>query len=110
MPLTIADLDRMEVAGSPAGGDRAVALRGSAQPHAHLGLATDALSVDRLPVEAAGPLGVVAFSVVAPGMVPSPPAVPDDVGLYGRPLPPVVGHGPVAVPVVEGRRRQVDGL
>ncbi len=68
--------------------DRAVLPLGSTEQHAQLSLSVDSILSDRVATEAAAPLGVPVFPVVAYGMTPSFRAYPGTVSLrmetYGR--------------------------
>lgn len=61
--------------------DRAVVPLGSTEQHAYLSLSTDSLLADRVAVEAAAPLGVPVFPVVAYGLTPYFLAYPGTVSL-----------------------------
>ncbi len=61
--------------------DRAVIPLGSTEQHAYLSLATDAILSERVAVEAAEPLGVPVFPVVAYGITPYFLAFPGSVSL-----------------------------
>src|SRR5262245_4857837 len=80
-PLKIADLNWMQVAEYLERDQRAVVPLGSVEQHAYLSLATDALLAERVAVEAAEPLGVVVFPVIAYGITPYTLAYPGSVSL-----------------------------
>ena len=61
--------------------DRAVLPLGSTEQHAYLSLSTDSLLAERVGVEAAEPLGVAVFPVVAYGITPYFMAYPGTVSL-----------------------------
>jgi len=61
--------------------DRAVLPVGCVEQHAYLSLATDAILAERLAVEAAEPLGVPVFPVVAYGITPNFMAYPGTLSL-----------------------------
>jgi len=61
--------------------DRAVLPIGSTEQHAYLSLATDSLLAERVAVEAAEPLGVPVFPVIAYGITPSFREYPGTVSL-----------------------------
>ncbi|MBP8242783.1 MAG: creatininase family protein, partial [Thermoflexales bacterium] len=66
--MRISELNWMQVEAYLGQDDRAVLPLGSTEQHAYLSLATDAILADRLANEAAEPLGVPVFPVVAYGL------------------------------------------
>lgn len=74
--MHVRDLNWMQVEKQAAKDDRAVLPIGSVEQHAYLSLATDAILAERVAVEAAEPLGVPVFPVVAYGITPSFMAYP----------------------------------
>jgi creatinine amidohydrolase len=79
--VKIADMNWMQVAEYLERDRRAVVPLGSVEQHAYLSLATDALLAERVAVEAAEPLGVVVFPVIAYGITPYTLAYPGSVSL-----------------------------
>lgn len=79
--MRIAELNWMQVEAYLRADDRAVLPLGSVEQHAYLSLATDAILAERLAVEAAEPLGVPVFPVVAYGLTPYFSAFPGSVTL-----------------------------
>ncbi|OGF13047.1 MAG: creatininase [Candidatus Eisenbacteria bacterium RBG_16_71_46] len=79
--MRIADLNWMQVESLVAREDRAVLPVGSIEQHAYLSLATDAILAERLAIEAAEPLGVPVFPVLAYGITPAFRAYPGTVSL-----------------------------
>jgi creatinine amidohydrolase len=71
----------MQVEAYLARDDRAVVPLGSTEQHAYLSLGTDSILSERVAVEAAEPLGVPVFPVVAYGITPSFLAFPGSVSL-----------------------------
>ena len=71
----------MQVAEYLAGDDRAVVPLGSTEQHAYLSLGTDAILAERVAVEAAEPLAVPVFPVLAYGITPYFRAFPGTVSL-----------------------------
>src|SRR5260370_40599666 len=63
--------------------DRAVLPLGSTEQHAYLSLSVDSILAERLAVEAAEPLGIPVFPVVAYGITPYFRAFPGTVTLRG---------------------------
>src|SRR5437870_9223481 len=61
--------------------DRAVLPLGCTEQHAYLSLSTDSILAERLAVEAAEPLGVAVFPVVAYGITPYFRAFPGTISL-----------------------------
>jgi len=79
--MKIADMNWMQVAEHLKGDDRAVLPIGSIEQHAYLSLATDAILAERVAVEAAEPLGVPVFPVMAYGITPNFMGYPGTVSL-----------------------------
>src|SRR5260370_38260294 len=71
----------MQVADYLTRDDRAVVPLGSTEQHAYLSLGTDAILAERVAVEAAEPLGVPVFPVLAYGITPYFLAFPGSVSL-----------------------------
>lgn len=71
----------MQVAEYLAGDDRAVVPLGSTEQHAYLSLGTDAILAERVATEAAEPLGIPVFPVLAYGITPYFRAFPGSVSL-----------------------------
>ena len=71
----------MQVAEWLAGDDRVVVPLGSTEQHAYLSLGTDAILAERVAIEAAEPLGVPVFPVLAYGITPYFRAFPGTVSL-----------------------------
>ena len=88
--MRIADMSWMQVEAYLAGDDRAVLPIGSTEQHAFLSLATDAVLAERVAVEAAAPLGIPVFPVLAFGLTPYFTAYPGTLTLtaetFGRVL------------------------
>jgi creatinine amidohydrolase len=68
--MRISDLNWMQVEEYLRRDDRAVLPVGSTEQHAYLSLATDDILAERIAVEAAEPLGIPVFPVVAYGITP----------------------------------------
>jgi creatinine amidohydrolase len=68
--MRIADMNWMQVEEYLKGDDRAVIPLGSTEQHSYLSLGTDAILAERLATEAAEPLGVPVFPVLAYGITP----------------------------------------
>src|SRR6266446_5046297 len=68
--MKIADMNWMQVERYLSSDDRAVVPLGSTEQHAYLSLATDAILAERVAVEAAEPLGIPVFPVLAYGITP----------------------------------------
>ena len=83
--MRIAELNWMQVEAYLGHDDRAVLPLGSVEQHAYLSLATDAILAERLATEAAEPLGVPVFPVVAYGLTPYFSAFPGTVTLRVSP-------------------------
>ena len=79
--MRISELNWMQVEAYLGQDDRAVLPLGSTEQHAYLSLATDSILAERLAVEAAEPLGVPVFPVVAYGLTPYFSAFPGTVTL-----------------------------
>jgi creatinine amidohydrolase len=80
--MRIAECNWMQVeAHVRAGGERAVLPLGCTEQHAYLSLATDSILAERVAAEAAEPLGVPVFPVVAYGITPNFTAYPGTVSL-----------------------------
>jgi len=79
--MRIADLHWAQVEKLLEKEDRAVLPVGSVEQHAYLSLATDLILAERVAVEAAEPLGVPVFPVVAYGLTPDFMAYPGTVTL-----------------------------
>ena len=69
--MRIADMNWMQVEEYLEKDDRAVLPLGCTEQHAYLSLATDAILAERVAAEAAEPLGVPVFPVVAYGITPN---------------------------------------
>lgn len=69
--MRIADMNWMQVEAHVRGDDRAVLPIGSIEQHAHLSLAVDMILADRIANDAADPLSVPVFPVVAYGLTPN---------------------------------------
>ena len=79
--MKVADLNWMKVEEYLKRDDRAVLPIGSTEQHAYLSLCTDNLLAERVAVEAAEPLGVPVFPVLAYGITPNFRAYPGSVSL-----------------------------
>ena len=79
--MRIADMNWMQVESYLRADDRVVLPLGSVEQHAALSLATDALLAERVAVEAAEPLGVPVYPVLAFGVAPYFMAYPGTVTL-----------------------------
>jgi creatinine amidohydrolase len=79
--VRIADMNWMQVEQYLSRDDRAVLPLGSVEQHAYLSLATDAILSERVATEAAEPLGVAVFPVLAYGITPYFLAFPGSVSL-----------------------------
>ena len=79
--MHIAELSWMQLEERLKHDDRAVLPIGSTEQHAYLSLATDAILAERVAVEAAKPLGVPVFPVLAYGITPNFTAYPGTVTL-----------------------------
>ena len=69
--MRIAEMNWMQVRDRAATDDRAVLPIGSTEQHAHLSLAVDTILSERVAVEAAEPLRIPVFPVIAYGLTPS---------------------------------------
>jgi creatinine amidohydrolase len=79
--MRIADMNWMQVEEYLQRDNRAVIPLGSTEQHAYLSLATDAILAERVAVEAAEPLGVPVFPVLAYGITPYFLSFPGSVSL-----------------------------
>jgi len=79
--MRIAEMNWMQVEEYLQRDDRAVIPLGSTEQHAYLSLTTDAILAERVAVEAAEPLGVPVFPVLAYGVTPYFLAFPGSVSL-----------------------------
>ena len=79
--MRVADLNWMQLAALVEHEDRAVLPVGSTEQHAYLSLATDGVLAERVAIEAAEPLGVPVFPVLAYGVTPSFTAYPGSITL-----------------------------
>jgi len=79
--MRIAAMNWMQVEAYLKRDDRAVLPIGSTEQHAYLSLATDVTLADRVATEAAEPLGVPVFPVIAYGITPNFMAYPGTVSL-----------------------------
>lgn len=79
--MRIADMTWMQLEEQLKRDDRAVLPIGSTEQHAYLSLATDAILAERVAVEAAEPLGIPVFPVLAYGITPHFTAYPGTVTL-----------------------------
>lgn len=79
--MRISDRNWMQVEASLQREDRAVLPLGSTEQHAYLSLGTDAILAEQVAVEAAEPLGVPVFPVLAYGISPYFRAYPGSVSL-----------------------------
>ena len=79
--MRITDVSWMQVEEYLKRDDRAVLPLGSTEQHAYLSLGTDSLLAERVAVEAAEPLGVPVFPVLAYGITPSFTAYPGTITL-----------------------------
>ena len=79
--MKIAEMNWMQVERYLKHDDRAVLPLGSTEQHAYLSLSTDSILAERVAVEAAEPLGVAVFPVVAYGITPYFMAYPGTVSL-----------------------------
>lgn len=68
--MRIADMNWMQVEAYLQHDDRAIVPLGSTEQHAYLSLSVDSILAERVAVEAAEPLGVLVFPVVAYGITP----------------------------------------
>ncbi len=79
--MKIADMNWMQVEEYLKHDDRAVVPLGSTEQHAYLSLSTDSILAERVAVEAAEPIGVAVFPVVAYGITPYFMAYPGTISL-----------------------------
>src|SRR5437868_9823255 len=79
--MRVADLNWMQLAALVEREDRAVLPIGSTEQHAYLSLATDSVLAERVALEAAEPLGVPVFPVLAYGVTPTFRAYPGSITL-----------------------------
>ena len=79
--MRVADRNWMQIEEYLKHDDRAVLPLGCTEQHAYLSLATDSILAERVAVEAAEPLGVPVFPVVAYGITPNFGAYPGTVSL-----------------------------
>lgn len=79
--MRVADLNWMQLAAYLENDDRAVIPLGSTEQHGYLSLATDLILSERVAVEAAEPLGVPVFPVLAYGVTPYFLAFPGSVNV-----------------------------
>jgi creatinine amidohydrolase len=79
--MRIVERNWMQVEAGLRGEDRAVLPLGSTEQHAYLSLGTDSILAERVAVEAAEPLGVPVFPVLAYGISPYFRAYPGSVSL-----------------------------
>jgi len=79
--MRISDMNWMMVEEYLKRDDRCVLPLGSTEQHAYLSLSVDSILAERIAVEAAGPLGVLVFPVVAYGITPYFRAFPGSITL-----------------------------
>jgi len=79
--MRIAEMNWMQVDEYLSRDDRAVIPLGSTEQHSYLSLATDAILAERVAVEAAEPLGILVFPVLAYGITPYFLAFPGSISL-----------------------------
>ncbi|HTP07528.1 MAG TPA: creatininase family protein [Anaerolineae bacterium] len=79
--MKIAEMNWMQVEEYLKHDDRAVVPLGSTEQHAHLSLSTDSTLAERVAVEAAEPIGVAVFPVMAYGITPYFMAYPGTISL-----------------------------
>lgn len=79
--MRVADMNWMQVEAQAKRDDRCVLPIGSVEQHAYLSLATDAILSEKLASEAAEPLGLPVFPVLAYGMTPAFVAYPGTISL-----------------------------
>ena len=79
--MRIAEMNWMQVEKYLKRDDRAVVPLGSTEQHAYLSLSTDSILAERVAVEAAKPIGVAVFPVVAYGITPYFMAYPGTISL-----------------------------
>ncbi|HEY2955321.1 MAG TPA: creatininase family protein [Candidatus Eisenbacteria bacterium] len=108
--MKISEMNWMQVEARLREDDRAVLPIGSTEQHAYLSLATDSLLAERVACEAAEPLGVPVFPVIAYGIAPHFRAYPGSISLRVGSLLAVVrdvldsleGHGFRRILIVNG--------
>jgi creatinine amidohydrolase len=116
--MRIAEMNWMQVEEYLQRDDRAIVPLGSTEQHAYLSLATDSILAERVAVEAAEPLGVPVFPVLAYGITPQFVAYPGTVSLrvstylavLGDVLDTLYGAGFRRIVVVNGHGGNVPGL
>lgn len=79
--MRIDQMNWMQVEAQVKGDDRCVLPLGCVEQHAYLSLATDAILAERIATEAAAPLSIPVFPVLAYGMTPSFAAYPGTISL-----------------------------
>lgn len=79
--MRVADLNWMQIEAQARRDDRCVLPLGSVEQHAYLSVATDAILSERVAIEAAEPLGIPVFPVLAYGLTPGFTAYPGTVSL-----------------------------
>jgi creatinine amidohydrolase len=79
--VRIADMNWMQVEECLKRDDRCILPLGSTEQHAYLSLSTDSILAERVSLEAAHPLGIPVFPVLAYGITPSFGAYPGTVSL-----------------------------
>lgn len=79
--MRIAEMNWMQVEAQARSDDRCVLPLGCVEQHAYLSLATDAILAEKVAVEAAEPLAIPVFPVLAYGMTPGFVAYPGTVSL-----------------------------
>ena len=79
--MKISEMNWQQVEGYLGGDDRAILPLGSTEQHAGLSLSVDSILSEKVSVDAAGPLGVPVFPVVAYGLTPYFTAYPGSISL-----------------------------
>jgi creatinine amidohydrolase len=79
--VRVAEMNWMQIEAQAARDDRCVLPLGCVEQHAYLSLATDAILADRIAGEAAEPLGLPVFPVLAYGMTPGFRSYPGTISL-----------------------------
>lgn len=79
--MRVADMNWMQIEAQAKRDDRCVLPLGCVEQHAYLSLATDAILAERVANEAAEPLGIPVFPVLAYGMTPGFTAYPGTISL-----------------------------
>src|SRR4249920_2966191 len=97
--MQVKDMNWMQVEARLSDDDRAVLPIGSTEQHAYLSLATDSLLAERVATEAAAPLHVPVFPVLAYGITPLFTAYPGTVTLSAE------THARVVLEVLESLER-----